>query len=412
MPSPSGQSVSPRQQNTNTPKPNTNPLVFKNSTSAYPHGAAAVPSTTDSNIFALSSTQPPSNLHSNTNADYFSSTPPTHAPPLSPSPPTPPHTTITTTTDSANPFNPTFPLTPSPPTLDLWRAKLFNIPTPIHLTESQFLTYFPHIDNVYSHRSTQKYKRKPFVSHYWDCRLKGRPSGTKKSDDPNKKRRKREKRERDLCDVKIKITEWFGREEAERLGLQAVALGEGEAVFDGGVEGLRVVLEGDGDGDGSPPNSIGSFGVLEPKTVGGARWPKGHPGADGKKWYTIQRVNGSANAATNNKKSGAGDDDDDEDSDAEGDSGDRNLDHKHTLEDSDRIKKNSVQRWLMKEEKERRMSKKVRGIPIRIHVPFHPSSFPLPSQPFLDFLHLSPPVSHFDPRAHSHSTTNPLALTA
>src|ERR1700716_2847606 len=73
----------------------------------------------------------------------------------------------------------------------------------------RFQTYFPHVDNVYSHRSTQKYKRKPFVSHYWDCRLKGRPPGTPKSDDPTKKKRKRTARERDLCDVKIKITEYF-----------------------------------------------------------------------------------------------------------------------------------------------------------------------------------------------------------
>jgi hypothetical protein len=37
--------------------------------------------------------------------------------------------------------------------------------------------------------------------------MKGRPPGTPKSDDPNKKKRKRTARQRDLCDVKIKITE-------------------------------------------------------------------------------------------------------------------------------------------------------------------------------------------------------------
>src|ERR1700761_4220864 len=85
--------------------------------------------------------------------------------------------------------------------------------------EDRFETYFPHVDNVYSHRSTQKYKRKPLGSHYWDCRLKGRPPGTPKSDDPNKKKRKRQARERDLCDVKIKITEYFSAEEAAKMGL-------------------------------------------------------------------------------------------------------------------------------------------------------------------------------------------------
>lgn len=37
--------------------------------------------------------------------------------------------------------------------------------------------------------------------------MKGRPSGTPKSDDPSKKKRRRSARQRDLCDVKIKITE-------------------------------------------------------------------------------------------------------------------------------------------------------------------------------------------------------------
>ncbi|GKU02185.1 unnamed protein product [Fusarium langsethiae] len=39
--------------------------------------------------------------------------------------------------------------------------------------------------------------------------MKGRPPGTPKSVDPNKKKRKRTARQRDLCDVKIKITEHF-----------------------------------------------------------------------------------------------------------------------------------------------------------------------------------------------------------
>ncbi|CAG7556747.1 unnamed protein product [Fusarium equiseti] len=96
-----------------------------------------------------------------------------------------------------------------PPNLEDWRNKLFNVDETIVLTHEEFETYFPHVDNVYSHRSTQRYKRKPFISHYWDCRMKGRPPGTPKSDDPNKKKRKRTSRQRDLCDVKIKITEYF-----------------------------------------------------------------------------------------------------------------------------------------------------------------------------------------------------------
>ncbi|VUC36169.1 unnamed protein product [Clonostachys rosea] len=134
-----------------------------------------------------------------------------------------------------------------PPGLDAWRERLFNVDEMIVLTNEQFETYFPHVDNVYSHRSTQRYKRKPFVSHYWDCRMKGRPPGTPKSDDPNKKKRKRTARERDLCDVKIKITEY--------------------------APGAQIMLDS-GTGDPSfmpPPVDVGT----------------------GQRFWTIQRVNGN-----------------------------------------------------------------------------------------------------------------------
>lgn len=215
-------------------------------------------------------------------------------------------------------------LHPSPPNLAHWRTRLFNITTPITLSEDEFTTYFPHVDNVYSHRSTQRYKRKPFVSHYWDCRLKGRPPGTAKSDDPTKKKRKRNTRERDLCDVKIKITEYFAAGEEERAEEgSAHGLGGGK-----GADGSSLTfIMGN---DGSPSSAQQQqFGMLAPMSS----LPPGHPGANGARWYSIQRVNGN----------GTGDKDDDVD-----------LDHKHTLEESDKIKKNSVQRWLMKEEKEQK----------------------------------------------------------
>ncbi|EKJ68870.1 hypothetical protein FPSE_10959 [Fusarium pseudograminearum CS3096] len=86
-------------------------------------------------------------------------------------------------------------------------------PVPVPVMEAQRTAGTS--DNVYSHRSTQRYKHKPFISHYWDCRMKGRPPGTPKSDDPNKKKRKRTSRQRDLCDVKIKITEHFPGADSE-----------------------------------------------------------------------------------------------------------------------------------------------------------------------------------------------------
>ncbi|KAK4682079.1 hypothetical protein QC764_113870 [Podospora pseudoanserina] len=89
-----------------------------------------------------------------------------------------------------------------------WRQKLFDLEDMVLLSNEEYETYFPWIDNIYSHRSTQQYKSKPFEAKYYDCRLKGRPSGTKKSDDPLKKKRKRNARGLGLCDVKIKITKY------------------------------------------------------------------------------------------------------------------------------------------------------------------------------------------------------------
>ncbi|KAF5602275.1 glutathione S-transferase omega-1 [Fusarium subglutinans] len=159
-----------------------------------------------------------------------------------------------------------------PPDLEMWRNKLFNVDETIVLTHEEFETYFPHVDNVYSHRSTQRYKRKPFISHYWDCRMKGRPPGTPKSDDPNKKKRKRNARQRDLCDVKIKITEYF--------------------------PGARLDLD----------NTSGLDASLA-----------------GQRLWTIQRVNGNGGNGKGDGVAGP---------------------HKHTLQRSDEIKKNSVQRHL------------------------------------------------------------------
>ncbi|KAL8816896.1 MAG: hypothetical protein Q9191_008248 [Dirinaria sp. TL-2023a] len=211
---------------------------------------------------------------------------------------------------------------PEPPDLEAWRDRLFNVGEPIELTEDEFQTYFPHVDNIYSHRSTQRYKRKPFVSHYWDCRLKGRPPGTPKSDDPNKKKRKRQARERDLCDVKIKITEFFP-------GARALLANEAESgvdntgsdnFFASGQPGVPMQTHP----NGQPFGPLGNGGNYRPDP----------PGSDGSRYYTIQRVNGNSQNGKGEITAGGG--------------------HKHSLEDSDRVKKNSVQRHFLKEEKVKR----------------------------------------------------------
>lgn len=185
----------------------------------------------------------------------------------------------------------------------------------------RFQTYFPHVDNIYSHRSTQRYKRKPFISHYWDCRLKGRPPGTAKSDDPNKKKRKRTARERDLCDVKIKITEYFSESSSFENGDM---MGEDPA-------NTNPFLSPSGPNThhhSMPTNILGS-------NDGSAPMNSGVPALGSGKYYTIQRVNG--NGANGKELVSAGG-------------------HRHTLEDSDRVKKNSIDRFFLKEEKERKKS--------------------------------------------------------
>ncbi|KFY81920.1 hypothetical protein V500_10964 [Pseudogymnoascus sp. VKM F-4518 (FW-2643)] len=210
-----------------------------------------------------------------------------------------------------------------PPNIAEWRKKLFDVDEMITLSQDQFETYFAHVDNVYSHRSTQRYKRKPFVSHYWDCRLKGRPPGTPKSEDPNKKKRKRVARERDLCDVKIKITEYFPG-----------AMLRPDFVPDGGQS-----IDGNNNGEFYSPNTASGLGVQDSRrSYGGPNTgEQSHPGSTGERFYTIQRVNGNGGNGKGDGIAGP---------------------HKHTLEESDRVKKNSVQRFLMKRDKEERKSMK------------------------------------------------------
>ncbi|GJC99777.1 glutathione S-transferase domain-containing protein [Colletotrichum higginsianum] len=201
-----------------------------------------------------------------------------------------------------------------PPNLDEWRQKLFDADGLIILTHEQFEAYFPHIDNVYSHRSTQTYKKKPFISHYWDCRLKGRPPGTKKSDDPNKKRRNRVSRKLNLCDVKIKITEYFPGATLHDVDGGTYGPLNGEQI----LNGAHTVLAPPGERD------------LRVAPATSSNLP-----APGHKFWTIQRVNGHISIS--------------------GTPGP----HQHTLAKSDEVKRNSIQRYLAKHKNETDLVKRV-----------------------------------------------------
>lgn len=82
--------------------------------------------------------------------------------------------------------------------------------------------------------------------------MKGRPPGTPKSEDPAKKKRKRNARERDLCDVKIKITEYFP---GATLDDDAAFPGTGAGTIVGAGQRLWTIQRvngngGNGKGDG------------------------------------------------------------------------------------------------------------------------------------------------------------------
>ncbi|MCJ1312960.1 hypothetical protein MMC25_006636 [Agyrium rufum] len=200
-----------------------------------------------------------------------------------------------------------------PPDLEKWRNDLFELREPITLTEEQFQTYFPHVDNIYSHRSTQTYKRKPFISHYWDCRLKGRPPGTPKSIDPAKRKRKRTTRERNLCDVKVKITEHFP-DSITFIGLDFGSKeGPPQTTSMHGVTATTDRFDASTQQDSVQDLERGRGGFTYGKS---------------KRYFTIERVNGG-NLEHKYTQPPA--------------------EHKHTLEESDRVKKSTIQRHLNEE---------------------------------------------------------------
>lgn len=131
--------------------------------------------------------------------------------------------------------------------------------------------------------------------------MKGRPPGTPKSDDPNKKKRKRQARARDLCDVKIKITEYF-----PGAVVSATDLG------------------------GSPSSSSSSSSPSSPSPAVREALTRG---VAARRLWTVQRVNG-------NGTNGAGDG--------------KLAVHQHSLDKSDEIKKSSVQRWVAARERDAR----------------------------------------------------------
>jgi hypothetical protein len=142
-------------------------------------------------------------------------------------------------------------------------------------------------------------------------------------------------RERDLCDVKVKITEYFdGDELTEQTGQQP--------------PGRTNTLSLDGAGTGAQFFGQNSGGAGSWGMPGMTMAQTAPASTQSKRFYTIQRVNGNGGNGKGDGVAGP---------------------HKHTLEESDRVKKNSVQRWLANNERERKKAQ------VRISLPFNPNPF-------------------------------------
>lgn len=119
--------------------------------------------------------------------------------------------------------------------------------------------------------------------------------------------------------MKIKITEYFdGAELTEQTGLQPPL--DAHVGFDPSNNGTQFFGQNNG-GMGWP--------VTPTVNLRQTTNANGQP----RKFYTLQRVNGNGGNGKGDGVAGP---------------------HKHTLEESDRVKKNSVQRWLMKNEREKK----------------------------------------------------------
>lgn len=84
--------------------------------------------------------------------------------------------------------------------------------------------------------------------------------------------------------------------------------------------------------------TITQAGMVMPQFTAGPSPPPSLPRPPSKKFYTFQRVNGNGGNGKGDGVAGP---------------------HKHTLEESDRVKKNSVVRWMAKCEKDERKKSQV-----------------------------------------------------
>lgn len=158
-----------------------------------------------------------------------------------------------------------------------------------------------------------------------------------------------------MCDVKIKITEFFDRQEyEEQLGHRPPGT-ENDAP--NSIPTHAPVDPSQMGGQNQPPDAqfFGQASLLPQQPAGSWDMTSNiggqpemnmqqylpQPSAPPQKFYTFQRVNGNGGNGKGDGVAGP---------------------HKHTLEESDRVKKNSVIRWQLKVDKDDKKKSQVRDL--------------------------------------------------
>ncbi|KAI5819841.1 putative glutathione transferase [Pyronema omphalodes] len=242
------------------------------------------------------------------------------------------------------------------PDLQVWRERLFHVTEKFVMSEEEWNTYWPHIDNVWSHRSTQVSKNGPIKTHYYDCRLKGRPPGAAPSlNNPNRKKRRRVARERDLCDMKIKVTEAVVVQHAGAGVRVESSMEAASSTGGGGSSSMATGPSTSGSSiEGSIATTASSWSTTPPQmpTPTAQSHPQqprkwGSSGDNGQPQVDNAGSGGSGAASLTDLSL-----------DSYGVPGLLGEVHRHTLAYSDRIKKCSAHRELLKKSKELKKQQK------------------------------------------------------
>ncbi|KAJ5632229.1 hypothetical protein N7490_008568 [Penicillium lividum] len=101
----------------------------------------------------------------------------------------------------------------NPPNLQRIRRLLFECNDPIEITQEEFETYWPFIDNVWVKQRSNASKEGLCTSDYYMCRLRRpthRPSGPRPPLPEGKRSRKKPSREGGTCNFQIKVVRFEG----------------------------------------------------------------------------------------------------------------------------------------------------------------------------------------------------------